>query len=164
MILFRKSAFTLIELLVSLALSGVLILILNNLISNSFFVDSKIRNQLEYRLQIEHLLLQIEADIHSASNKPNGSKSIKLVPTQDGVILYLKRFGISPATEQIIGFDAVWTIDTLGVSRLVRTSRGTFTRIISTTFIAAEVEKFPNSVVRLKLTNDAFSKSKMFKL
>jgi hypothetical protein len=26
------------------------------------------------------------------------------------------------------------------------------------------VEKFPNSVVRLKLTNDAFSKSKMFKL
>ena len=80
------------------------------------------------------------------------------------MILYLKRFGISPATEQIIGFDAVWTIDTLGVSRLVRTSKGTFTRIISTTFIAAEVEKFPNSVVRLKLTNDAFSKSKMFKL
>ena len=79
MTLFRKSAFTLIELLVSLALSGILILILNNLISNSFFMDSKIRNQLEYRLQIEHLLLQIEADIHSASNKPNGSKSIKFL-------------------------------------------------------------------------------------
>ena len=160
----RKSAFTLIELLVSLAISGVLILILNNLINNSIFTDAKIQNQLEYRLKIESLLAHIDADILSASYKLDGNKSIRIQFSDDRLELHLKRFGTSPRTQQIIGFEAIWTFDSAGVSRSVNSPEGTHTRLLSDTFISAKVENLTHNIIKLTLVDKTFTKSKMFKL
>tara|TARA_B100000768_G_scaffold135643_1_gene126503 strand:- start:2706 stop:3200 length:495 start_codon:yes stop_codon:yes gene_type:complete len=160
----RKSAFTLIELLVSLAISGVLILILNNLINNSIFTDAKIQNQLEYRLKIESLLAHIDADILSASYKLDGNKSIRIQFSDDRLELRLKRFGTSPRTQQIIGFEAIWTFDSAGVSRSVNSPEGTHTRLLSDTFISAKVENLTHNIIKLTLVDKTFTKSKMFKL
>ena len=160
----RKSAFTLIELLVSLAISGVLILILNNLINNSIFTDAKIQNQLEYRLKIESLLAHIDADILSASYKLDGNKSIIIQFSDDRLELHLKRFGTSPRTQQIIGFEAIWTFDSAGVSRSVNSPEGTHTRLLSDTFISAKVENLTHNIIKLTLVDKTFTKSKMFKL
>lgn len=160
----RKSAFTLIELLVSLAISGVLILILNNLINNSIFTDAKIQDQLEYRLKIESLLAHIDADILSASYKLDGNKSIRIQFSDDRLELRLKRFGTSPRTQQIIGFEAIWTFDSAGVSRSVNSPEGTHTRLLSDTFISAKVENLTHNIIKLTLVDKTFTKSKMFKL
>ena len=83
----RQPAFTLIELLVSLALSGVLIVLLNSQITNALFSDTKIKNQIEYRLEIENVLEQLAADILSASHQPNGLKSIVISPPKTEISL-----------------------------------------------------------------------------
>jgi len=160
----RKSAFTLIEVLVSLAISGVLILILNSLITNSIFTDAKIQDQLEYRLKIESLLAHIDADIHSASYKSDGNKSVKIEFSEDRLRLYLKRFGTSPSSQQIIGFEAIWTFDSAGVSRSVNSSEGTHTRVLSDTVISAKLENLTPTIIKLTLVDKTFTKSKMFKL
>ena len=57
MIMRRISAFTLIELLVSLALSGLLLVIINQQLQNSFFLNKKIEDQLEFKLQVETIFV-----------------------------------------------------------------------------------------------------------
>ena len=60
----RLEAFTLIELLVSLVLSGLLIIILNQQIQNAFLFDSRMKSQLEYRLNVESVFDFLSADIN----------------------------------------------------------------------------------------------------
>ena len=160
----RKPAFTLIELLVSLALSGLLIVLLNNQITNSIFTDAKIKKQIEYRLDIESILEQISADILSASHQPNGQKSLKLYPVKNELRLHLKRFGISPNTQQLHGVDVIWKFGARGISRSVNSTDGKYTRVLSNKVINAEIINKGTNVLELILKNKNFTKSKLFAL
>ena len=70
------TAFTLLELLIALTLSGLLIVMINQQIQNSFFVDSRYKNQLEYRLKIETIFDFLSADISQSSYFPDGKKFV----------------------------------------------------------------------------------------
>ena len=53
------TAFTLIEVLISVALSGLLIVLLNNQITGSLKTDQNIKSKMEYKIEIEkHLEIQ----------------------------------------------------------------------------------------------------------
>ena len=70
------TAFTLIEVLISIALTGLLIVLLNNQITGSLKTDQKIKDKMEYKIEIETILAHLEADIQTASNLPSGYKSV----------------------------------------------------------------------------------------
>ena len=78
------TAFTLLELLIALTLSGLLIVMINQQIQNSFFADSRYKNQLEYRLKIETIFDFLSADISQSSyfpdakNRSKRSKAVKI--------------------------------------------------------------------------------------
>ena len=161
---YRKPAFTLIELLVSLALSGVLIVLLNSQITNSIFTDVKIKKQNEYRLEIESVLEQLNADILSASHQPSGQKSIKFYALENKVRLHLKRFGISPNTQQLHGVEVIWKFDNNGITRSINSAEGNYKRKLSSKQVNAEIERVGEKVIKLVLTNQHFTKSKLFAL
>ena len=160
----RHPAFTLIELLVSLALSGVLIVLLNSQITNALFSDAKIKNQIEYRLEIENVLEQVAADILSASHQPNGLKSIKLYSTENEWQLHLKRFGVSPNTQKLHGIAVIWEFNAEGISRSINSVDGQYRRILSSKKINAKIEKIGINLIDLVLTSPSFTKSKLFAL
>ena len=160
----RHPAFTLIELLVSLALSGVLIVVLNSQITNALFSDAKIKNQIEYRLEIENVLEQVAADILSASHQPNGLKSVKLYSTENELRLHLRRFGVSPNTQQLHGMAVIWEFNADGISRSINSVDGQYRRVISNKKISAKIEKIGINLINLVLINQHFTKSKLFAL
>lgn len=160
----RLEAFTLIEVLISLALSGMLIVILNQQIQNSFQFDSRIKNQMEYRLDIESVFDFISADINSASYLPDGRKSLSVRRIEDEVHLIIKRFGVSPDTKQISGMDIVWKFGESGISKSVNTQSSSFNRLYSRSKINAQFQEIDKKVINLIIVTEQFTKSKLFKL
>ena len=161
---YRKSAFTLIELLVSLALSGILIVLLNGQITSSFFTDARIKDQLEYRLEIESIFAHLEADIISASHQPNGNKSVIIHSLKDELRLHVKRFGVSPSTQQLHGMEVVWQFDLRGITRSVKSAEGEDHRLLSNKEIETLIQKIRPNIIKLVLKTNQFHKSKMFAL
>ena len=160
----RKHAFTLIELLVSLALSGMLIVLLNSQITSSFFTDAKIKDQLEYRLEIESVFDHLAADITSASRKPNGHKSVIIHSAEDGLNIHVKRFGLSTISQQLHGVEVVWKFDPNGITRSIKSAEGEYHRLLSNKAIESQIQRMSPDIVRLILKTSQFNKSKMFVL
>ena len=160
----RKPAFTLIELLVSLALSGLLIVLLNSQITGAIFTDVKIKNQLEYRLKIESIFDHLAADIASASRQPNGHKSIIFHSSKDEVRLRVKRFGLSTISQQLHGVEVVWQFDQRGITRSIKSAEGEYHRLLSNKEIKSQIQKISPNIIRLILKTDQFRKSKIFAL
>ncbi len=160
----RKHAFTLIELLVSLALSGMLIVLLNSQITSSFFTDAKIKDQLEYRLEIENIFDHLSADITSASRQPNGHKSVIIHSAEDELNIHVKRFGLSTISQQLHGVEVVWQFDQRGITRSIKSAEGDYHRLLSNKEIKSQIQKISPNIIRLILKTDQFRKSKMFAL
>ncbi len=138
----RAPAFTLIELLVSLALSGLLIVLLNSQITHKIFTDIKIKDQLEYRLKIESIFDHLAADIASASRQPNGHKSVIFYSTKDELSLHVKRFGLSTISQQLHGVEVAWKFDQRGVTRSIKSAEGEYHRLLSNKAIHLNCKKF----------------------
>jgi prepilin-type N-terminal cleavage/methylation domain-containing protein len=160
----RKPAFTLIELLVSLALSGLLIVLLNSQISSSIFTDAKIKDQLEYRLEIENILDHVGADVASASRQPNGHKSVIIYSSKGELSLHVKRFGLSTISQQLHGVDVIWKFDSNGITRSIKSAEGEYHRLLSNKKIKPQIKNIAPNIVRLIIQTDQFHKSKMFAL
>ena len=160
----RAPAFTLIELLVSLALSGLLIVLLNSQITGAIFTDIKIKDQLEYRLKIESIFDHLAADIASASRQPNGQKSIIFYSTKDELSLHVKRFGLSTISQQLHGVEVAWKFDQRGVTRSIKSAEGEYHRLLSNKAIQSQIQKISPNIIRLILKTDRFRKSKMIAL
>jgi len=162
MICTRKHAFTLIELLVSLALSGMLIVLLNSQITSSFFTDAKIKDQLEYRLEIESIFDHLSADITSASRQPDGHKSVIIHSAKDKLSIHVKRFGLSTISQQLHGVEVVWKFDPSGITRSIKSEEGEYHRLLSNKEIKSQIQRVSPDIIRLILKTSRFSKSKMF--
>jgi len=158
----RLKAFTLIELLVSIALSGLLIVLINQQIQNSFFSNSKIKNQLEYRLQIEALFEFISADINSASHLPNGRKSVKIEQDGNDLTLNIKRLGVSPYNENISGMAVTWILGDVGMLRSIVSSEMLSKRLFSDKKVSVSFNKLNNDIFKLMIKTEYFTKSKLF--
>ncbi len=160
----RQSAFTLIELLVSLALSGLLIVLLNSQITGAIFTDVKIKSQLEYRLEIESIFDHLSADITSASRQPNGHKSVIIHSAEDELNIHVKRFGLSTISQQLHGVEVVWQFDQRGITRSIKSAEGDYHRLLSNKAIESQIQKISPNIISLILKTDRFRKSKMFVL
>ena len=160
----RQSAFTLIELLVSLALSGLLIVLLNSQITGAIFTDVKIKSQLEYRLEIERIFDHLAADIASASRQPNGHKSVIFHSSEDELRLHVKRFGLSTISQQLHGVEVVWQFDQRGITRSIKSAEGDYHRLLSNKAVESQIQKISPNIISLILKTDRFRKSKMFAL
>lgn len=160
----RLQAFTLIELLVSIALSGLLIVLINQQIQNSFFSNSKIKNQLEYRLQIEAIFEFISADINSASHLPNGRKSVKIEHDGDDLTLKIKRLGVSPYNENISGMAVTWILGDVGMLRSILSPEMLSKRLFSNKKVSVSFVKLHNDIFKLMIKTEYFTKSKLFVL
>ena len=158
----RQSAFTLIELLVSLALSGLLIVLLNSQITGAIFTDVKIKSQLEYRLEIESIFDHLAADIASASRQPNGHKSVIFHSSEDELRLHVKRFGLSTISQQLHGVEVVWMFDPSGITRSIKSEEGEYHRLLSNKELKSQIQRVSPGIIRLILKTSRFSKSKMF--
>ena len=158
----RKPAFTLIELLVSLALSGLLIVLLNSQITH--FHQYKIKDQLEYRLEIENILDHVGADVASASRQPNGHKSVIIYSSKGELSLHVKRFGLSTISQQLHGVDVIWKFDSNGITRSIKSAEGEYHRLLSNKKIKPQIKNIAPNIVRLIIQTDQFHKSKMFAL
>ena len=158
----RTPAFTLIELLVSLALSGLLIVLLNSQITSAIFTDVKIKDQLEYRLEIESIFDHLAADIASASRQPTGHKSVIFYSTKDELSLHVKRFGLSTISQQLHGVEVVWKFDPNGITRSIKSAEGEYHRLLSNKAIESQIQRMSPDIVRLILKTSQFNKSKMF--
>ena len=158
------TAFTLLELLIALTLSGLLIAMINQQIQNSFFADSRYKNQLEYRLKIETIFDFLSADISQSSYFPDGKKSVKTIQGDGNIKIIVKRFGLSPINKQISGMTVIWTLGSDGISRTIRSDSTSQTRYFSTKKVFSEYRNIDDSTLRVIIENDNFSKSKLFLL
>ena len=158
----RLEAFTLIELLVSLVLSGLLIIILNQQIQNAFLFDSRMKSQLEYRLNVESVFDFLSADINSASHLPNGLKSLSVRRIEDELHLVIKRFGVSPDTQQISGMNIIWKFGEGGISKSVDTKNSSFDRLYSGIKVKARLQEIDKNIINLIIETRKFTKSKLF--
>ena len=158
------TAFTLLELLIALTLSGLLIVMINQQIQNSFFVDSRYKNQLEYRLKIETIFDFLSADISQSSYFPDGKKSVKTIQGVENMKIIIKRFGLSPINKQISGMTVIWTLGSDGISRTIRSDSMSQTRYFSTKKVFSGYKNIDGSTLRVIIENDDFSKSKLFLL
>ena len=157
----RAPGFTLVELLVSLALSGLLIILLNSQITNAIFTDAKIKNQLEYRLKIESIIDQLAADIASASYKPNGQKSVITYSVEDKFFIDLKRFGVSAFSQELTGMQIIWVFDDNGIWRTIKAIDGEYKRLLSSRKVDVNIEKIGTNILKLVIKDDQFIKSKL---
>ena len=160
----RLGAFTLIEMLVALALSGMLIVIINQQIQHSFSFDSKIKTQLEYRLKVEFIFDFLSADIDAASHLPNGLKSLRFNRSGDELYLVVKRFGVSPDTQQISGMNITWKFSEAGISRSVDVEGKSYHRGYSGIKVRARLKEINKDVINLIIETEKFTKSKLFNL
>ena len=157
-------AFTLIELLVSIALSALLIILLNNQIMNSISSDKIIKTKVEYRLEIENILSHLEADILSASHLPNGQKSFKSNNFNDQLNIAIKRIGISSINQELLGAEIIWNFSTSGISRSIRSKDGNFDRPLSNRNVKAHIDKIGVNIIKIIIKSDNFTKSKLIEL
>jgi len=160
----RITAFTLLELLIALTLSGLLIVMINQQIQNSFLADSRYKNQLEYRLKIETIFDFLSADISQSSYFPDGKKSVKTIEGDENIKIIIKRFGLSPINKQISGMTVIWTLGSDGISRTIRSDSTSQTRYFSTKKVFSEYRNIDDSTLRVIIENNNFSKSKIFLL
>ena len=120
------TAFTLIEVLISIALTGLLIVLLNNQITGSLKTDQKIKDKMEYKIEIETILAHLEADIQTASNLPSGYKSVVNFYLKDQLHISIKKFGISAIDQDLLGAEITWKFGNLGISRNIKSKDGKF--------------------------------------
>lgn len=158
----RLSAFTLIELLVSLALSGLLLVIINQQLQNSFFLNKQIEDQLEFKLQVETIFEHLSADIKSATLTANGHKSVKFSQLQDDFVFEIKRFGLAPKTKQITGMTVKWRMGANGIHKSISSSEGVSERQYSKNKLSINIKNFAPHILKLEIKTDKFQKSKLF--
>jgi type II secretory pathway pseudopilin PulG len=158
------TAFTLIEVLISIALTGLLIVLLNNQITGSLKTDQKIKDKMEYKIEIETILAHLEADIQTASNLPSGYKSVVNFYLKDQLHISIKKFGISAIDQDLLGAEITWKFGNLGISRNIKSKDGKFERYLSKKELQANVIPIGINIFKLIIKCDGFTKSKLFKL
>ena len=159
-----SSAFTLIEVLISVALSGLLIILLNNQITGSLTTDHHIKNKIEYRIEIENILAHLEADIQTSSNTPNGYKSVKNIYSDGQLSIYIKKFGISAITKDLLAAEIIWKFGDLGISRSIKSKDGNFERYLSKKAVSTAIDPININIFRFIIECNGFTKSKLIKL
>ena len=160
----KLTAFTLIEVLISIALTGLLIVLLNNQITGSLKTDQNIKSKMEYKIEIETILTHLEADIQTASNLPSGYKSVVNFYLKDQLHISIKKFGISAIDQDLLGAEITWKFGNLGISRNIKSKDGKFERYLSKKELQANVIPIGINIFKLIIKCDGFTKSKLFKL
>ena len=160
----KLTAFTLIEVLISIALTGLLIVLLNNQITGSLKTDQKIKDKMEYKIEIETILAHLEADIQTASNTPSGYKSVVNFYSQDQLHISIKKFGISAIDQDLLGAEITWKFGNLGVSRNIKSKDGNFERHLSKKELQTNIIPIDINIFKLIIKCDEFTKSKLIKL